>query len=157
MRLYLLGLLACGIALPHLSGAPKLKGDDRVYLPTTPGDTWTMEVTTDGKVTREQSYVVTTVESKEGDLNVTIWRERTEPPRGRVQSDPKTYGVSEKGILQLSYENRVFDTPVCQLRTPAKPGDSWECDIPVGDDKYKKRFTIAKEEDVEVPAGKFSL
>src|SRR5262249_18740166 len=47
--------------------------------------------------------------------------------------------------------------PGCLLRLPATPGDTWDEELPVRtkDGPLKMKYTTGKEEDVEVPAGKF--
>lgn len=59
-----------------------------------------------------------------------------------------------KGIFRYRNNGAEISPPICLLKYPVKDKDKWEGDIKVGNDKGKY-FCETKEENVEVPAGKF--
>jgi hypothetical protein len=60
----------------------------------------------------------------------------------------------DKGVFRYRNNGQPIDPPICLLRYPAKSGDKWDGDITVGKEKGKYSCET-REENVEVPAGKF--
>jgi hypothetical protein len=138
-RLLPLAILAASVAY----AAPAPKSKDSVYFPTKEGDTRVYEFRAGEKVEAAYTDVVTKVEKKDGALHVTITRER-------VGTTPfvTTIAVSSEGLFRVAANDEKLEKPIPLLKMPAKVGTKWEAD---GGAKY----TVTKEEEVEVPAGKF--
>jgi hypothetical protein len=62
--------------------------------------------------------------------------------------------ATDKGVFRYRNNGQEINPPICLLKYPAKSGDKWEGDITVGKEKGKY-FCETKEEQVDVPAGKF--
>jgi hypothetical protein len=144
-----LSLLMC-LAVPLAESAPK-KGDDKtvLYLPTTVGDKRIMEQTWNG-MTNESTEYVTAVETKDGMTLVSFAREEGGPTIFQ-------YGASADGVFAVAAGTVVYDTPHRLLKLPAEVGETWEVvpSAPPGKTALTFKYTTGKEEEVEVPAGKF--
>jgi hypothetical protein len=137
--------------LPLAGLAQKPKGDDKpvLYLPTAVGEKRVLESTWKGRST-ETTVWVTAVETKGGMTVVSLAREEGGPTM--VQ-----YGASADGVFLVSMGKLVQDPPHRLLKLPPKEGETWESEFtaPPGIQAPKFKFTTGKEEEVEVPAGKF--
>jgi hypothetical protein len=142
-----LAILTTGLA----AGAPALKGKvEPLYYPTRLGDKLVYEMQTGGAGT-EITEVVTQVEKKDEALIVSIEREL----KGRKVA-PSQFSVSEKGVTRVATSGRELPVPMPLLKLPGKPGDTWTWEPdPAGAAPRKTTYTLGKEEEVEVPAGKF--
>jgi hypothetical protein len=131
--------------------APKPKADDKavMYLPTTVGDKRVLESSQNGK-TSEISEWVTAVETKGGMTIVSFSRAAGGPSLYQ-------YGASADGMFRVSSAGVVYDPPYRLLKLPPKEGETWEAESPAtpGQPARKFKYTTGKEEEVEVPAGKF--
>jgi hypothetical protein len=134
-----------------LAAAQPKKDEPVLYYPTREGDKRVYETKgADGK-TREMTQVVTKIEKKDGIVRVSLG----------FDLDGETYPyeeveVSEKGVVRLVFARRKLDPPSPMLQLPAKPGDKWEYQPRAARGEFPKtKTTVGKEEDVEVPAGKF--
>lgn len=145
-------LFALGLFVAPAPSAPKPKDGEKPahYFPTTVGTKRVIEMTMRGKST-ETIEVVTAVEEKDGMTVVSVGRELGD----RVVPFFE-YGVSDKGLFRVTlYENgRPRKSPACLVHLPATPGETWEEEPPVRA-IAKTKYTMGKEEEVEVPAGKF--
>jgi hypothetical protein len=134
-----------------VAAAPALKGKAAFYYPTKEGDKCVYEART-GTSTTEYTETVTKVETKDGKLVVSVGRELKDEviPISKVE-------VSEKGLFRVASGNQDLAIPTPLLKLPAKAGDSWtnEPAVPDGAVKRTVKYTVGKEEEVEVPAGKF--
>jgi hypothetical protein len=144
-------LAAIVLVTPIAPAAPTLKGKEAYYHPTTEGDKRVYE-TRDGDQIRETWDVVMKVEKKDDALIVTVGRE----VKGELRAVNKVE-VSDKGVTHLTSGPFPLKTPRPAVKLPAKPGEKWSyesdgSDGPVGS---KATHTVGKEEEVEVPAGKF--
>jgi hypothetical protein len=134
-----------------LSAAPALKnGKDDLYHPTAAGAKRVYE-SRSGDNSYEYTEVVTAAEKKGDAYRVSVGRESA----GEV-SALATVEVSARGVFRLGTAGTELPKPLPLLKLPAKPGDTWESDpaaakAGVGPTVY----TVGKEEEVEVPAGKF--
>ena len=137
-RLLPLALLAASVA--HAAPAPK--GKDAVYFPTKEGDTRVYEIRDGDKVESTFKDKVTKVEKKDEGLEVTIARDGP-----GTSSFITVISVTKEGLFRLSFNGEPLDKPVPLLKMPAKVGTKWE--------SGGATYTITKEEEVEVPAGKF--
>jgi hypothetical protein len=121
------------------------KGRFVAYIPTTVGDKWVM-VDQDGPVALEHSHEVTAVEAKDGELFVTVFMKMTGP--GKVVKKK----VSLTGEYLLQEGETRYDPPIRVLPPTITEGDRWQWEKP---GVAKWTYTAGKEEQVEVPAGKF--
>ncbi|VTR93276.1 : DUF3108 [Gemmata massiliana] len=66
--------------------------------------------------------------------------------------------VSARGVVWLETGGSAFDTPVCVLRCPIKPGNEWSFTSSGADHIAPARGTmkVAGTEEVKVPAGAFT-
>jgi hypothetical protein len=144
-------LLAFALVAPAATAAPTLKGKEVYYHPTTEGDKRVYE-SRDGDRVRETADVVIKVEKKGETLIVTVGREIKGETRAIGKSE-----VSDKGVTVLMSGPFPLKTPHPKLKLPAKAGDQWTYESDGGDGPAgsKTTHTVAKEEEVEVPAGKF--
>jgi hypothetical protein len=128
-----------------LKDAPK----ESLYLPTTVGDKRVFETSSRGK-TGEVSEWVTAVEKKDGLTVVSFSGEEGGPTLYQ-------YGASKDGAFRVSAGNNVYTPPYRLLKLPMKEGETWEELAPAlaGTANPKMKYTTGKEEEVEVPAGKF--
>jgi hypothetical protein len=144
-------LLIFSLALPTASAAPALKGKDLYYYPTKEGDKWVYE-SRSGDTATEYTETVTKVEAKDGAFIVSVGRE--------YKTDVKSFSrmqVSDKGLVRIGTGDRDLPVPVPMLKLAAKPGDTWSYEpaVPEGVAKRTVTYTMGKEEEIEVPAGKF--
>ncbi len=145
--------LALGMAVfvPVVGAAPKPKGDDKpvLYLPTAVGESRVLVSTRNGKATETTEWV-TAVETKGGMTVVSFAREEGGPTMYR-------YGASADGMFRVSSGKSVDDPPHRLLKLPPKEGETWEAESPTvpGGAAPALKYTTGKEEEVEVPAGKF--
>jgi DUF3108-like len=102
-----------------------------------------------GKVSETAEWV-TAVETKGGMTVVSFAREEGGPPLYQ-------YGASADGVFGVSSEGEVYDRPFQVLKLPPREGEAWEVEPPAtpGQPARKFKYTTGKEEEVEVPAGKF--
>ena len=101
----------------------------------------------------ETIWEVTAVEMKDGAIFVSESREQFARGKSLGPGMVSKIKVSDTGEYLLQEGDRRYDPPIRLTRPKSiKEGDSWEWDNPgVGKLKYK----AGKEEEVEVPAGKF--
>ena len=122
--------------------APAPKESRLNWFPTKESVTRVYELRDGDRVVGGYTDVVTRVEKKHGVLHVTVTRDYGE-------KDPyvTTIAVSNKGLLRVAINGRALEKPSLLLKTPPKVGATWD----VGRAKYE----VTKEEEVEVPAGRF--
>jgi hypothetical protein len=61
----------------------------------------------------------------------------------------------ERGIFRHRYNGSPINKPLCLLKNPVNPGESWQQDCEIGTEKAKIMCKVGHEEEVTVPAGKF--
>jgi len=145
-----LGLLIAALAAV---AAPNLKGKgEGLYYPTKEGDKLVYEMTSPVGTAMEITELVTKVEKKDGALIVSIERNL-----GGKSALPSQFSISEKGVSRIATSGRVLPVPIPLLNLTTKPGDTWtyEPDTGGGGPARMTTYRMGKEEDVEVPAGKF--
>lgn len=144
--------LAILVASLVASAAPALKGKgEPLYYPTKVGDKLVYELQSGGGPGNEVAETVTRVDKNEGALLVSIEREL----KGR-KTAPSQFSVSEKGVTRIATSGRELPVPIPLLKLPAKPGDTWTWEPDAGGGPPSKTtYTLGKEEEIEVPAGKF--
>jgi hypothetical protein len=98
----------------------------------------------------EYTEVVTGVEAKDGTTLVAVGREG----KGRV-TPFSTLEVSGRGLYRVKTGNTKMDPPRCLLKLPAKAGDTW-AHVPPPNQGLKAGYTHRGEEEVDVPAGKYT-
>lgn len=142
---------ALALFLPVATSAPKPKGDDKavLYLPTAVGEKRVLESTRNGAASEVTEWV-TAVETKGGMTIVSFAREEGGPTAFQ-------YGASADGMFRVSSGELVYDPPYQLLKLPAKEGETWEVvpQAPPGETALTFKYTTGKEEEVDVPAGKF--
>src|SRR5262245_59338414 len=138
-RLFPFAVLAAAAA----QAAPAPKAKEWVYFPTREGDTRVYESRSGEKVEGGYTDVVTKVEKKDEAVHVTITRERP-----GAAAFITTIAVTSEGVFRVAIDGEKLEKPIPLLRMPAKVGTKWELD---GGAKY----AVTKEEEVEVPAGKY--
>jgi len=145
------GFLALALVTFNAPAAPTLKGKETYYFPTTEGDKRVYE-TREGDRVRESSNVVMKVEKKDGTMIVSVGRE----VKGELRVVEKVE-VSEKGVTHLRSGPFLLKTPRPDVKLPVKPGEQWSYESDSGDGPVgtKTTYTVGKEEEIEVPAGKF--
>jgi len=150
MSRYAAAFITMALVAPGLAAAPALK-KPTYYHPTREGDRRVYEIHAGDSVS-ETVDLVTKVEYKGDTVIVSVGRESkgVDLPNSQVE-------VSKKGVIQIAIGNRKLRDPWPMLKLPAKPGDQWtfESEGPAGSGAFKTTCTLGKEEEVEVPAGKF--
>jgi len=142
LRPLLIAVLAMSL-IPIAHAAPGPKGKDAVWFPIREGDTRVYEVRVGDKAESTYTDVVKKVEKKHAALHVTIHRDYP-------GSTPYVtiIAVTDEGLFRVAVNGKEFAKPIQLLKTPPKVGTKWELD-------GGARYEVTKEEDVEVPAGKF--
>ncbi|HEY4283676.1 MAG TPA: hypothetical protein VGM62_11490 [Chthoniobacterales bacterium] len=139
-------------------------------LPTTEGTTWEYAMTqevgkgislndvkadTDGKVHMTVTYRVAGEEKIDGKS-----ARKFEMHRGGVVSNTDILVVDDQAIncyarVAQDGERVKLAPPQKMLMAPIQVGTKWDYDGTVSDTKVHQNYSIAAEEDVQVPAGKF--
>ena len=135
----LLGLVASAAPVPKDAAKEP-------YYPTKKGTTWTYRVNE-----REETFVVTDVEKKDGATIVSVGQIVLGQPEW-----VKDVIVSEAGVFEKKAGSASHKKPLPLLELPAKAGDVKEVDHSgphVG--KLKWRKTVGGAEAVKTPAGTF--
>jgi hypothetical protein len=134
---------AVAVAAPRKDPA-----NETLYLPITVGDRRVVETTSERKKEQVTEWV-TAVETKSGMTIVSFSISEDGPVNYR-------HGASKDGVFCLSLGATTYDPPYRLLKLPAKEGETWEEPLSVrAKEKEKVKFTTGKEEEIEVPAGKF--
>jgi hypothetical protein len=128
---------------------PKAKAPE-LYFPTTEGTTRVMRTASEDGTSTEATQTVTKVEEKDGVYTVTTTRE-VGGQRREFRNE-----VSAKGVFSLPLPGEKGE-PRAALKLPAKEGDTWTTEQPAAGGRagWTTKHTVGKEEEVEVPAGKF--
>ena len=143
-------MAAAVVSLAPAAQAPTGAKNPEPYFPTGKGARWVYD-----EQGSERVFAVTAVEEKDGAKLVTVTElpERSGGLSGRV-------AVSEKGLFQVGtgLAGFTYDTPVCLLRLPHKPGDRWGFHIHAQFNlkEYKGIKTVRAAEEVVVPAGRYT-
>jgi hypothetical protein len=130
--------------------APGPKGkDELLYYPVKEGAKRVMAITVSGTNLgqgRESVETVSKVEEKDGKYRVTISQEW--PGKAAKKTDiTSVLDVSAKGLIRIASGGRDLPEPVMLLKLPAKAGDTWTA--------AGATSTVGKEEEIEVPTGKY--
>lgn len=138
-------LLAVSLAAP----VPKVKPSD-LYYPTVEGTKRVMQ-TKVGDQTTELTETVSKVGEKDGVYTVTISRDFG----GRALE--QEFEVSAKGVFRRPTAGPGKGEPQAVFKRPANEGDTWTVEQQgFGKDAtVTVTYTVGKEKEVEVPAGKF--
>jgi hypothetical protein len=132
--------LAC-VAATAAAPAPKAK-DAGEYFPIRQGDKRVYDQREGGRVTNTFTDVVTAVDQRHDGRRVTV--RRTFPETAPFVT---TVAVSRDGVFRVAVGERTLDKPMTLLKLPATAATKWEQD--------GRTFTVVKDEEVEVPAGKY--
>lgn len=157
-RLSALGLFVASVAV----AAPVPKGKEaKLYFPTTVGAKRVM-VRTSGQVMVETVQEVIRVDEKDGKHRVTVTEEEINHIPGAfgkavppvVRNQELMFEVSGDGFFRPSTsDGKEILHPIIDLRV--KAGETWTAKV-LGDGKTILTYTMGKEDEVEVPAGKFT-
>jgi hypothetical protein len=156
-RLFAGGLtLLIGLTTLNAAPVPKEAEKEKLYFPTKEGTRLVYELKT-GDTKTEITDLVTKVEVKGNVFRVTIEREN-----GDAKRSATLFEVSAKGVFYVATNGRgeVDPEPVLAplIKLPAKSGDTWTEDRYLAQGRAKPlwyTYTVGKEEEVEVAAGKF--
>jgi hypothetical protein len=120
---------------------PKAEKTDELYFPVQVGAKQVMI-----GPGRTETITVTKVEEQEGKYTVTVETSFAELP-GRKHR--YVYEVSQDGLFQKTDDGKTH----ALLKLPHKEGTTWTSEnVKPGD---KLTYTVGKQEEVEVPAGKY--
>lgn len=137
LSLFTLIIMSSVIAAP----VPKAEKTDELYFPVQVGAKRVLF-----GPGRTETITVTKVEEKEGKYTVTVETSFVELP-GRKRS--YVYEVSKDGLFRKTQGGKTETL----LKLPYKEGTTWTSDdVKPGD---KLTYTVGKQEEVEVPAGKY--
>lgn len=152
-----------------LSFAPTVTHSEQI-LSTTEGTSWTYEVVqeagegvtfsdlkpaADGKVHFPAIYRVGGTQNIDGkELR------KFEMHRAGVVSQTDLLAIDDQAMTcyaRIMEDGQMFklDPPQKMLLAPIKTGTKWEYDGTIGHEKVQQQYSIAAEENVQVPAGKF--
>lgn len=147
--MFRLSALCLFVALVAVA-APVPKGTEaKLYFPTTVGAKRVMTFTS-GKHTREDTETVSRVEVKDGVHRVTVDLHTD----GHRTTPGYVYEVTADGLERRTSEEDKGNNPQPLLRLTVGVGETWVA-RPSGSRTYAT-LTRGKEEEVEVPAGKFT-
>lgn len=147
-------LTACLVTISVAQASPpsKTPADVVYWLPTTVGDTLVREQscpTADSKTTRVITSTVLAVEWQDRVVSVTIKYEEDGVP-----AKVSAFAQMKEAVYLVASDDTIFNPHVCWAKLPLKAGDTWEVEDPAVHPRPVK-FTVEKEEEIEVPAGKF--
>lgn len=134
--------------------APKLKTDPPgLYFPAAVGDRWKVILVSPVVPEQENVQVVKAVETAGGVTTVTVENLRPDGEPGTTY----VVEVSNQGVCITRIKEKQLDPPQWILKLPARPGTRWEAPMFDGNGTAVRTEyrTIAGEEEVETPAGKF--
>jgi RNase P/RNase MRP subunit p29 len=143
---FLTSLLAASLAAPVPKDKPGVP-----YFPVTLGTKRVVERTT-GTLVLVTEEEVTKVEEKDGVFTVTLTSTSVIEGGGKRLGFPATYLVTDKTVTYTFGGEILWK----RLDLGVKAGESWAVESKgVGDAKVTTTYTVGKEEELEVPAGKF--
>lgn len=143
----LLALVACA---PLAAAAPVPKKEEpKLYFPVAKGAKAVL-VSKDGDATNETVETVTDVGHKDGVYTVSL-----ESKHAGGRTSTRTLEVSERGVFQTAVNGAAGKEPTPLLKAGSKPGDTWAAEVRAPGGQGTRTFTAGKEEELEVPAGKF--
>jgi len=147
----LLFVVGCGTQAParRLPDAD----NDTTYIPVGLGDKLVYERTIRDKARISKEVVtelVTAVDRADGLVITAEYRYGEELKPRRIFR----FRATDAGIFWIGSNGQAFDPPECVLKLPVQTADTWESPLG-GDPDTLVRYTTGKEEEVEVPAGRF--
>jgi hypothetical protein len=134
-----------------LAATASSAGDKKTpdYYPLQVGNSWSFRV----KVGDQEGVVVSRVARIDKDADGKPLAVLEAESNGKVVASEHLRQTAD-GIFRYRNNGVEISPPLCLLKFPVKSGDKW--DGPINSGKEKGTFAAeAKEEDVEVPAGKF--
>lgn len=121
--------------------------DPPLYFPTKVGTKWVY-----AEDEGEKTLVVEAVEPGRGGLVVTVAR-----VDGEKRTPYEKVAVSPGGLVRLEMHGEKLDPPLVLLKAPPKAGDAWDLETRLTEGPAGVlTMTVAGEEDVTVPAGRFT-
>jgi hypothetical protein len=143
--------VGCGARSP--TPRPAEADKDAAYIPTGLGDKLVYERAIRDKAGESKGVVtelITAVDRTDGLVVTVEYRYGDEPKPRRIYR----FRATDEGVYWIGNNGQVFDAPECILKLPVRAGDTWESPLG-GQPDTPVRYTTNKEEEVEVPAGKF--
>jgi hypothetical protein len=144
-------VVGCDERLPTTK--PTEADKDAPYIAVNVGDRLVYERTIrdrSGESNEVVTQVITAVETKRGLVVTADYHYGDEKkPRRTLQ-----FHSTDEGVFWIGHDGQTFEAPECILKLPTNEGDNWQCPFG-GRPEVVIRYTTGKEEEVEVPAGKF--
>lgn len=137
-----------------LAGAKPTKKDEKKesdagnYYPLQVGNKWEYRVDVAGT----SAKAVSTILKKETIDGVELARLEATVNGSPVATE--LLRATDKGVFRYRNNDKAIEPPICLLKYPVRAGEKWDGEITVGKEKGKY-FCDTREENVEVPAGKF--
>lgn len=150
LRLLPIYSIALLLAASFAVAQPDKKAEPQNYYPLQVGNKWEYRVEVAGNSAKAVSSI-TKMEIIDG-TGTSLARLEALVNNNVVATEHLR--VDGKGVFRHRNNNQEINPPICLLKYPAKAGDKWSGDITVGKEKGKYDCET-KEENVEVPAGKF--
>ena len=129
-----------GAAQGQVNYYPMKEGSKWYYhteLPGTDAQTWIMHV---AKLEKIDGVPLFRLEMTKKDSGMTA----TEHLR-----------IGDDGVFRYRFNGQPASKPVCVIKYPVKPGETWQNETEIGGQKVKMSSKVGNEEEVAVPAGKF--
>lgn len=141
--MFVTALLTAAVAAP----VPKAMAP-ALYFPVVEGTKRVMQTKPGG---REATETVSKVTEKDGTYTVTV----TVTVESTGRTDEVRYEVSAKGVFALTLPGTEKGEPAALLKLPAMEGETWTTERTVRGKGTVTTYTVGKEEEVTVPAGKY--
>jgi hypothetical protein len=139
-------LTVASSASPQDPGGKKAPPD---YYPLREGTKWHYRVEVGGKMVQVTNQIAK-VETIDGQPLA-----RLETVVGGQVTASEHLRTTAQGIFRHRYNGIDVTPPLCLLKYPVKDGESWASDVKIGGMQLKVRCRVGREEEVEVPAGKY--
>jgi hypothetical protein len=134
-------------------GNPVIGGDKKTspnYYPLKEGSKWYYRIDIPGQPAQNAIVHLAKIEKIDG---VALGRLETSL-KGTVTTT-EHISSDETGIFRHRFNGVPTSKPLCLLKYPVKPGETWQQEITIGTEKVKSMCKVGQEEEVQVPAGKF--
>ena len=141
-----------------LIAAAALTARAEPFFPTSPGTTWEYEVAGAGPHGAQPTTLTVRISGQEEINGKPVLKLETLAEGNLLKTEIIT--GNERGLLcfarRWSEEKSVrFDPPQILIPAPLTVGARWECDDTIAGSDMRQQWSVAAEEEVEVPAGKF--
>ncbi len=149
-------LLLAGVVFAFSAGPSSLPAgdkDDPNFYPLKAGSKWEYKLTAG----TQTITLINTIDKSE------VVKEETQFVLKSVVKDKngdKTVGTevlstNRQGVFRHKTNNMESVPPVCIIKYPVKPGESWEAEHQIGPQKAKVKVAVGNFQEIQVPAGKY--